>query len=468
MNKNKPGILVRIANILGILSIALAVFGAFTSVGDGDMSTAITGGVTFLIIGLLLFSVGKWGRIKEKLSKGSSISEEFSRKKEEIISANPEKMDRQVTKQQQKLRDLEEQIREKKAELEMLDDEASLLDFGFYEPKYNCANSEEYKEKIKECRDYQKWLVKEKQACSYSVNWTVDGSRKKGQAMTNDNIKMALLAFNGSCDALISKVKFNNIERIETQIAKSFERINKLNERNKVAITSNYLSSKLEELRLCYEYEQKKQEEKEEIRRIREAEREEQKLQKEIEEARKKINKEQSHFLNALENIELQLQTANETEKAALLEKKKEIEDKLAEIDKSLKDIDYREANQKAGYVYVISNIGSFGENIYKIGMTRRLDPQDRVDELGDASVPFRFDVHAMIFSEDAPALEAALHNAFEDKKVNLVNNRKEFFNVTLDEIEKVVKENYDKTVDFIKLPEAEQYRESMMIRKHK
>ena len=118
--------------------------------------------------------------------------------------------------------------------------------------------------------------------------------------------------------------------------------------------------------------------------------------------------------------------------------------------------------------MYVISNIGSFGENIYKIGMTRRLDPQDRVDELGDASVPFRFDVHAMIFSEDAPALEAALHNAFEDKKVNLVNNRKEFFNVTLDEIEKVVKENYDKTVDFIKLPEAEQYRESMMIRKHK
>ena len=99
-----------------------------------------------------------------------------------------------------------------------------------------------------------------------------------------------------------------------------------------------------------------------------------------------------------------------------MIAKKAELETELSNIDKSIKDIDYREANQKAGYVYVISNVGSFGENIYKIGMTRRLEPQDRVDELGDASVPFKFDVHAMIFSDNAPALEAALHRAFEDR----------------------------------------------------
>ena len=151
--------------------------------------------------------------------------------------------------------------------------------------------------------------------------------------------------------------------------------------------------------------------------------------------------------------------------KEAENKKKEEIIQSLSDIDTKIKDIDYREANQKAGYVYVISNVGSFGENIYKIGMTRRLEPQDRVDELGDASVPFKFDVHAMIFSDNAPALEAALHRAFEDRKLNMVNTRREFFYVTLDEIKQVVKENFDKTVEFIDFPDAEQYRTSLKMR---
>ena len=130
-----------------------------------------------------------------------------------------------------------------------------------------------------------------------------------------------------------------------------------------------------------------------------------------------------------------------------------------------IKDIDYRESNAKAGYVYIISNIGAFGENIYKIGMTRRLDPQERIDELSDASVPFNFDIHAMIFSDNAPALEAALHKAFENKKLNMVNQRREFFNVTLDEIKAVVMKNFDKSVEFIEVPEAEQYRTSLKMK---
>ena len=130
-----------------------------------------------------------------------------------------------------------------------------------------------------------------------------------------------------------------------------------------------------------------------------------------------------------------------------------------------MKDIDYREANQRAGYVYIISNIGSYGENIFKIGMTRRLDPTERVSELGDASVPFNFDIHAMIFSDDAPALEAALHRAFEDRKLNMVNTRREFFNVTLDEIKEVVKKNFDKTVEFVDVPDADQYRISLKMK---
>ena len=148
------------------------------------------------------------------------------------------------------------------------------------------------------------------------------------------------------------------------------------------------------------------------------------------------------------------------------MEKKKaEIEAQLEEINKNIKDIDYRESNAKAGYVYIISNIGAFGENIYKIGMTRRLDPQERIDELSDASVPFNFDIHAMIFSDNAPALENALHKAFENKKLNMVNQRREFFNVTLDEIKAVVMKNFDKSVEFIEVPEAEQYRTSLKMK---
>ena len=148
-----------------------------------------------------------------------------------------------------------------------------------------------------------------------------------------------------------------------------------------------------------------------------------------------------------------------------LLQKKADVENNLIDLDKALKDVDYREANQKAGYVYVISNIGAFGENVYKIGMTRRLNPQERIDELGGASVPFKFDIHALIFSDDAPSLETSLHRAFDDKKVNMANNRKEFFNVTLDEIKKVINDNYDKTVDFVDVPSAQQYRESLKMK---
>lgn len=229
-------------------------------------------------------------------------------------------------------------------------------------------------------------------------------------------------------------------------------------------ITQKYIDWKEEELTLAFEYQQKKQEEKEAQKAARAEMREAARLQKEIEAQRKKIEKEQTHYQTAYEKLLKQLE--EDPDNSDLLAKKSELENQLNDIDRAIKDIDYREANQRAGYVYIISNIGAFGENVYKIGMTRRLDPQDRVDELGDASVPFNFDVHAMIFSDDAPALEAALHKAFEDRKLNMVNTRREFFNVTLDEIKEVVKENFDKTVEFVDVPDAEQFRVSQKMKR--
>ena len=327
-------------------------------------------------------------------------------------------------------------------------------------------NADEYKSRLLENRAIQKEMIKQKTAVTGVTRWEVNGSEAKGRKMVADTQKLLLRAFNNECDTAISKVRYTNFDASLHRIQKSAEVISKLGIIMDISITKMYLDAKIKELRLAFEYRQKQQEEKEAAKAARAEQREQERLQREIEAEKHKIEKEKTHYLTAYENIKKQLE--KDPTNQEYLQKKAEFENVLADIEKSLSDIDYRQANIRAGYVYIISNIGAFGENVYKIGMTRRLNPQDRVDELGDASVPFKFDVHAMIFSDNAPALEAALHRAFEDKKLNMVNQRREFFNVTLDEIKEVVRKNYDKTVEFIDIPDAEQYRVSKKMRENK
>jgi hypothetical protein len=230
-----------------------------------------------------------------------------------------------------------------------------------------------------------------------------------------------------------------------------------------VRLSDEYLNLKLDELRLAHEYQVKKQEEREEAKRIREELREQQKLEQEIRIAREKIAKERKHFTAALRDLNLRLgKCISEEDRAPLLTKIAEMEAGKAALDNEEKVIDYREQNAKAGYVYIISNIGAFGEGVYKIGMTRRLDPMERIDELGDASVPFWFDLHALMFCENAPALEAKLHERFAAGRLNKVNGRKEFFRADLSEIEAVIRANYDAVVEITHEAPAEQYRESL------
>lgn len=348
-----------------------------------------------------------------------------------------------------------------------LDDKILFQDFGVYQPQYNFATLDEYKEKLDEIREEQKSMIKNNTAAICNTAWKVQGSEKAGKKMIAENIKQALRNFNIECDLCIGKVKFSNYDNSKERIFKAFELQNKLNETNDIHIVDDYYRLKIKELNLAFEYQKKKQEEKEELRRKREELREAEKVAREIEEKRKELEKEQEHYQNYLKKINEQIEVEqSEERKQFLLAKKEELDNNVNDVQLALEDLDYREANHRAGYVYIISNIGAFGENIYKIGMTRRLEPEDRIAELSGASVPFKFDIHAMIFSDDAPKLEAALHNHFADKKVNLVNGRKEFFNVTLDEIKQVVRENHDKSVDFINIPDAEQYRESLMLRK--
>lgn len=370
----------------------------------------------------------------------------------------------QVEEKKRELSQIESQYDKKASALVVLDDTIEMESFSLYRPKYNFANSDMYKERLDLIREQQKRMIREKTAAICVSEWKVEGSRSKGIAFTNEMIKLFLRSFNNECDIAIQSVKFSNYDRCIIRIEKAFETINRLGKINTVSLTDAYKELKLQELALAYEYQLKKQEEKEAMAALRAQQREEAKLAKEIEAARKEAEKERKHYVQALEKLRAQLLSASDEERAALLEKQSELVGHLDEINAKLEDIDYRQSNQRAGYVYVISNIGSFGEGIYKIGMTRRLDPMERVYELGDASVPFQFDVHAMIFSDDAPKLEAALHHAFADKRVNAVNQRREYFRVSLEEIKDVVRKNHDKTVEFYDVPYAQQYRESCKI----
>lgn len=355
---------------------------------------------------------------------------------------------------------LEQDISEKKRQIVGLVDDISFQEFGLYSPSYVFANSDLYKEELTRIRDKQKQCIKNNTACIGSTSWTVDGNAAKGSAMVKDMKKLLLRAFNVECDDIVANVKISNLDKSIDRIYKTSEQISRLGKIMSISISQKYISLKIEEVKLALDFQQKKQEEKEQLKELKEQQREAAKVQKEIEEERKKLAKEQAQYQNALTRLLEQIK--KDGQNADLLAKKEELEGQLGEIAKAIEDVDYRSANQKAGYVYIISNVGSFGENVYKIGMTRRLNPQERIDELGDASVPFNFDVHALIFSEDAPKLEAALHHAFEKNKVNKINSRREFFKVPLEDIKKEVRKNFDKTVEWIDIADAEQYRQSI------
>ncbi len=409
-----------------------------------------------------LFDILNAGKIRKE---NEGLKELMSPEMENAVALNEKIAELEIKKEKLEKENarLTSSVEKLKNEAIFFEDSITFQDFGLYTPRYNFITAEEYKLKLDKIRVEQKEMIKTDTAIAGAKNWTVDGSKSKGNKMIKDMKKLFLRAFNSDCEDVITRVKYNNYEMSLKKIHQSAESIEKLGKMMSLYITSKYINLKIDELHLAFEYQQKKQEEKEAQKAARAELREAAKLQKEIEEQRKKIEKEQTHYQTVYEKLLKQLETCPDD--SDLLQKKLELESRLNDIDKAIKDIDYREANQKAGYVYIISNIGAFGENVYKIGMTRRLEPQDRVDELGDASVPFNFDVHAMIFSDNAPALEAALHKAFEDRKLNMVNTRREFFNVTLDEIKDVVKKNFDKTVEFIDVPDAEQFRISQKMK---
>ena len=262
----------------------------------------------------------------------------------------------------------------------------------------------------------------------------------------------------------MEKLNVSNFSRTLERVEKNAETLEKLAASLLCGISPDYVRLKFEEFRLYFEFKLKKADEKEEQRLIREQIREEQRVIKEYEREVAEAEKQERMF-------EKMLDAAREEMANAESELKDELQTKIAMLEKELEEAKQREQRAKSmaeqtrrGHVYVISNIGSFGEGVYKIGLTRRLEPMDRVKELGDASVPFSFDVHAIIYSPDAPSLESALHRKFTRNRVNAVNQRKEFFRVTLEEIEDALGDIHEGDCEFTKTILAEEYFESLRL----
>jgi len=350
-------------------------------------------------------------------------------------------------------------------EISLLEENLEDISFGLYKPHFTFSSSEQYKAELEDRRHRQKNMVREGTAAICPLKWRVGDSEKEGQKMVKQYSKLLLRAFNGESDAAVANVTWNNIAKMEERIRRARETLNELGGVMHITLTDEYLRLKLDELRLAHEYEEKKYQEKEEQRRVREQIREEEKAQRELEKAREEAEHEAETYQKVLAQAREEAMSATGTQLQKLTDKIQSLESKLDDAQANKERAVARAQLTKSGFVYVISNIGSFGQKIFKVGMTRRLEPMERVAELGDASVPFPFDLHAMLYSDDAPALEAALHELLEDRRINLINPRKEFFHdVSLKEVESFVRAK-GLSAQFVETAEAKEYRQTVALR---
>lgn len=356
----------------------------------------------------------------------------------------------------------EKKLHELMAKLDLYTRIDEYVEVGHFEmPEYLFETSARYVEEIKRVRLKQKELIKDKIAVRYPPSTFILDNESQNQKILDGQVVLMLTAFNIESDFLIGKVRPSNFAKTIDRIEKLANKIEKSPATLYCGFNIEYIELKYEECRLQYQSALKKEEEQTEQKLIREQIREEQKAIKEYERAIAAAEKEEKLYRDLLKRAREELTKVTAEDRAAT-------EIRIAQLEAQLAEAEAKEARAKSmaeqtrkGHVYVISNIGSFGDKIYKIGLTRRLEPMDRVKELGDASVPFTFDVHAMIYVDDAPSLESALHREFTNLRVNAVNYRKEFFNVDLETIKSTVERIAGQKVEFKMTAIAEEYYES-------
>lgn len=337
------------------------------------------------------------------------------------------------------------------SEVVELDDQKVLQDVGIYRYHHPLEDAAAYKERLAVVNTKVDALVKGGTAVLASDMFTFDGSLAKGRKMTADMSKLMLRAYNAEADNCVRSLRSGNVTTALGRLERAMTAIEKLGALMEIRINPDYHQVRVEELELTADYQMKVQEERERAREQRAELREQKRAEAELAAERERLDKERAHYVAVLETLR-----ANGDETAAA-----ELETRLGAIDEAIEANDFRAANIRAGYIYVISNIGAMGPNVVKIGMTRRLEPSDRVRELGDASVPFLFDTHALFFSEDAVTLENELHKAFADRRVNHVNARREFFFATPAEVREILVEKVGGLLEFNETPEAPEYFQS-------
>ena len=372
-----------------------------------------------------MFNKGKIADLNTEIQRLNTVVEELSKFgalgileiKEEIME-----LDRQKSILSEEVLTLRTQILETKNNLIETQEIAMLQEVGIYQYTSILDTSEGYAEKISKIRN----KIKERNvanggAITAAQNWTVNGSTSEGGKMVKEFSKLMLRAYNGEVDDAIRTLKPFKLQSAVDRVNKVETSIERLGKTMQIEIDDNYHKLRIEEIRLTADFLTKKEEEKEQQKEERLRLKEEEKAQKEFEREKEKLNKELMHHQSVLAK-------ANETGNDKVAE---EARVKIAEVESSISGVEERAANIRTGYVYVISNIGSFGESVLKVGLTRRIDPEERIQELSDASVPFKFDIHAIIFSADAVSLERQLHQELENFRLNKVNARKEFFSTT-------------------------------------
>lgn len=340
--------------------------------------------------------------------------------------------------------------REDVDDIVVLDDEQVLQAVGIYRYHHPLENAVAYKERLEELSRQIAALVKAGDAIEASHMFTFDNSLAKGRRMVADLSQLMLRAYNAEADNSIRSLRLGNVLTAKKRLEASRDSIARLGRMMEMRISDAFHQLRLAEIELTADWLMKKQEEKEAAREERERLREEARAAKELAAERDRLDKERAHLENAL----AKLAETGGTDP--------DLYERLAAIEEAIALNDYRAANIRAGYVYVISNRGAFGHNVVKIGLTRRLEPTDRVTELGDASVPFRFDIHALFFSEDAVTLENELHAHFAERAVNLANPRKEFFFASPTEVRDVLYEKVGNLLEFTETAEATEYLQSV------
>lgn len=331
-----------------------------------------------------------------------------------------------------------------------LSDDRVLQDIGIYRYHHPLENAAQYVDRLSELQSKIADVVKSGRAIVKSNLFTFDNSLAKGRRMSDDLGKLMLRAYNSEADNSIRSLKVGNAVTAKRRLQATRDAIAKLGSMMEMRISDEFHDLRVQEIELTSDFLMKRQEEKQAEREERAMLREQRKVELELAAERERLDKEHSHLTNALEALR-----ASGTTDA-------DLEARLVEVQEAIAQNDYRAANIRAGYVYVISNRGAFGDDIVKIGLTRRLEPIERVRELSGASVPFRFDVHTIFFSEDAVTLETELHKHFESRAVNQANPRKEFFFATPAEVREVLLEKVGNLLEFKEHADATEFLQSV------